>query len=49
MDVDSNAPSTIRSDILIGSTEIAVIGNDPAHPENGLLVITQGTGGFVDT
>ncbi len=49
MDQDADAPSAIRTDILIGSTEIAVIGNDPAHPENGLLVITQGSGGFVDT
>ncbi len=49
MDQDADAPSTIRTDILIGSTEISVIGNDPAHPENGLLVITQGSGGFVDT
>jgi uncharacterized phage protein gp47/JayE len=49
MDMDADAPSTVRTDILIGATEIAVIGNDPAHPEFGRVVITQGSGGFVDT
>lgn len=48
MDVDANTPSLVRNDIFVGPTQIAVIGNDPAHKENGLLTIVQGTGGFVD-
>jgi len=49
MDLDATNPSTVRTDIFIGPTEIAVIGNDPSHPEQGLLVINQGIGGFVDS
>jgi uncharacterized phage protein gp47/JayE len=49
MDSDGSDPSTVRDVIFIGPTEIAVIGNDPARPENGLLTIVQGSGGFVDT
>jgi hypothetical protein len=49
MDLDFDNSSMVRTDIFIGPTEIAVIGNDPAHPELGLLVIKQGTGGFVDS
>jgi predicted phage baseplate assembly protein len=49
MDQDPNDPTIVRSDILIGPTEIAVIGNDPNHPEQGLLTILQGSGGFIDT
>lgn len=49
MDLDANNPSTVRTDIFIGPTEIAIIGNDPSHPEQGLLVINQGIGGFVDS
>ena len=49
MDLDGNSPSTVRTDIFIGPTEIATIGNDPSHPELGLLTLNQGTGGFVDS
>jgi predicted phage baseplate assembly protein len=49
MDQDGSDPTIVRSDILIGPTEIAAIGNDPNHPEQGLLTIVQGSGGFVDT
>jgi predicted phage baseplate assembly protein len=49
MDQDASAPATVRSDILIGPTEIAVITNDPNHPEQGLLKVVQGSGGFIDT
>jgi predicted phage baseplate assembly protein len=49
MDSDSSDPSIVRDVIFIGPTEIAEIGNDPAIPENGLLTIVQGSGGFVDT
>jgi hypothetical protein len=49
MDQDAADPTIVRTDILIGPTEIAVIGNDPNHPEQGLLTIVQGSGGFVDT
>jgi hypothetical protein len=49
MDQDASDPTIVRSDILIGPTEIAVIGNDPNHPEQGLLTISQGSGGFIDT
>jgi predicted phage baseplate assembly protein len=48
MDLDANNPAMIRTDILIGPTEIAVIGND-GNQEHGRLVIVQGEGGFVDT
>jgi hypothetical protein len=48
MDLDAANPSMVRDDIFISPTQIAVIGNDPAHPERGLLTVTQGTGGFVD-
>jgi predicted phage baseplate assembly protein len=49
MDLDGNSPSTVRTDIFIGPTEIAVIGGDPSHPEQGLVTLNQGTGGFVDS
>jgi predicted phage baseplate assembly protein len=49
MDQDASDSTIVRTDILIGPTEIAVIGNDPNHPEQGLLTIFQGSGGFVDT
>jgi predicted phage baseplate assembly protein len=49
MDLDAGDPSVVRTDILIGPTEIGVIGNDASHPERGLLVIVQGDGGFIDT
>jgi predicted phage baseplate assembly protein len=49
MDQDAGNPTMVRTDILIGPTEIAVIGNDPNHPEQGLLKIDQGNGGFADT
>jgi predicted phage baseplate assembly protein len=48
MDLDAASPNLVRDDIFISPTQIAVIGNDPAHPEHGLLTLTQGTGGFVD-
>ena len=48
MDLDAANASEVRDDIFIDPTQIAVIGNDPAHPERGLLTLTQGTGGFVD-
>jgi uncharacterized phage protein gp47/JayE len=49
MDLDSADQTVVRNDILIGPTEIAIIGNDANHPERGLLVIVQGNGGFIDT
>jgi hypothetical protein len=49
MDQDASDPTIVRTDILIGPTEIAVIGNDPNRPEQGLLTIFQGSGGFIDT
>jgi hypothetical protein len=49
MDQDASDPTIVRSDVLIGPTEVAVIGNDPNHPEQGLLTIFQGGGGFIDT
>jgi predicted phage baseplate assembly protein len=36
-------------DVLLRSTEIALIENDPAHPETGHLNITLGAGGFEDS
>jgi predicted phage baseplate assembly protein len=49
MDLDASDPSVVRDDIFIRPTEIAVIGNDPTKPQNGLLVIQPGKGGFADT
>jgi hypothetical protein len=49
MDQDASDPTIVRSDILISPTEIAVIGDDPNHPEQGALTIYQGSGGFIDT
>jgi uncharacterized phage protein gp47/JayE len=49
MDLDADNLTMVRDDILIGLTEIAVIGNDSNQPEHGFLTIAQGTGGFVDT
>jgi predicted phage baseplate assembly protein len=37
------------SDIAIGPTQIAAIGNDPSNPQYGQLIITPGTGGFADS
>jgi Baseplate J-like protein len=48
MDLDANNPSTVRNDIFIRPTEIAVIGNDPSDPTKGFLTIQLGVGGFVD-
>jgi hypothetical protein len=49
MDQDADNPTMVRTDILIGPTEIAVIGNDPVHPEQGLLSLSLGNGGLVGT
>jgi hypothetical protein len=49
MDQDAGNPTQVRTDILIGPTEIAVIGNDPNHPEQGLLAIFLGKGGLAGT
>ena len=49
MDQDADNPTMVRTDILIGPTEIAVIGNDPNHPEQGLLSVSLGNGGLVGT
>jgi uncharacterized phage protein gp47/JayE len=38
----------VANDILIGPTQIAVVMNDPSHPEQGLLTVTLGSGGFAD-
>jgi predicted phage baseplate assembly protein len=48
MDLDADNLTMVRDDILIGPTEIAVIGNDSNQPDQGFLTIAQGTGGFVD-
>jgi hypothetical protein len=48
MDLDANNPSTIRNDIFIRPTEIAVVGNDASDPTKGNLTIQLGVGGFVD-
>ena len=48
MDLDAADPSVVRDDIFIRPREIAVIGNDPAQPLQGQLVITA-QGGFQDT
>jgi predicted phage baseplate assembly protein len=49
MDQDAGAPATVRDDIFIRPTEIAVIQNDPTQPEKGQLKIQPGKGGFLDT
>jgi predicted phage baseplate assembly protein len=49
MDQDAGNPTQVRTDILIGPTEIAVIGNDPNDPEQGLLAIFLGKGGLAGT
>jgi hypothetical protein len=49
MDQDLNNPTMVRTDILIGHTEIAVIGNDTSRPELGLLSVSLGNGGIVGT
>jgi hypothetical protein len=48
MDLDANNPSTVRNDIFIRPTEIAVVGNDASDPTKGFLTIQLGVGGFVD-
>ncbi|HVN06241.1 MAG TPA: putative baseplate assembly protein [Bryobacteraceae bacterium] len=45
----TGAAAPIAPDILIGPTQIAIITNDPTQPQNGLLTITPGTGGFADS
>jgi uncharacterized phage protein gp47/JayE len=46
--VDLGDATLVQNDILIGPTEIAVIGSD-ADTQQRLLAITQGAGGFIDT
>lgn len=48
MDQDANTPSTVRNDIFVRPTELAVIGNDPNVPAHGFLTVQLGKGGFVD-
>jgi hypothetical protein len=48
MDLDAADTTVVRDDIFIRPTEIAVIGNDPKQPSQGLLQI-DAKGGFVDT
>jgi len=47
-DQDSD-PNTVRNDIFIRPTELAVIKNDPNDPSKGAVTINLGEGGFVDT
>jgi hypothetical protein len=47
LDTDTD-PTKVRDSIFIRPTELAVIRNDPAKPNEGTLTIT-GTGGFIDT
>jgi predicted phage baseplate assembly protein len=48
MDTDANTPLTIRNDIFVRPTELAVVGNDPSNPGRGFLTIQLGVGGFAD-
>jgi predicted phage baseplate assembly protein len=48
MDLDAGDPMKVRVDILVQPTEIAIIQGDPADPARGALVVTLGSGGFVD-
>ncbi|HEX5885110.1 MAG TPA: putative baseplate assembly protein [Pyrinomonadaceae bacterium] len=47
LDTDTD-PTKVRDSIFIRPTELAVIRNDPAKPNEGTLTIT-GSGGFIDT
>ena len=49
MDQDAADPGVVRDDILVRPAEIGLIGDDPADPARGALVIALGSGGFVDT
>ena len=40
---------TVVDSIILAPTELITIGTDPNHPELGLLTITRGAGGFIDT
>ena len=44
-------PTTVRDDVFVRPTELAVVKNDPTDTANqyGKLAITLGKGGFVDT
>jgi hypothetical protein len=42
-------PEPVWDDIFVRPAEIIVIGNDPANPGRGRLVISYGTGGFSDS
>lgn len=48
MDHDASA-ATVRDEIFIRPAEIAVVGNDGTQPQNGLLTVSLGSGGFDDT
>jgi hypothetical protein len=48
LDLDTD-PATVREDIFIRPTELAVVGNDPGDPAKGTLTVTWREGGFVDT
>jgi hypothetical protein len=42
-------PATVRDDLFLRPTELAVIANDPSDPTKGTLTVTWREGGFVDT
>jgi uncharacterized phage protein gp47/JayE len=44
----ADPPGTIREHIFLRPFELASVANDPAHPENGRVALTLGTGGFDD-
>jgi hypothetical protein len=48
MDLDAADPTRVRDDIFVQPTEIAVIQDDATDPAGGRLVVTLGSGGFVD-
>ncbi|MEA2687897.1 MAG: hypothetical protein QOD51_504, partial [Candidatus Eremiobacteraeota bacterium] len=41
-------PATVRNEIFIRPTEIAVVANDPANSDTGYVTVTLGRGGFDD-
>ena len=51
MDLDAFFPNKIRDDIFVRPTELAVIQNtrDGAPASDGVLVVSAGSGGFIDT